>query len=153
MRGVGEGEKFRARAVAQAFMSHFGQEEGVALAPEDAGGDTDGLVCKSGASPEEGAIPVDHGGERPGLRPRGAVLGEILLREGARAARSEKRTRANAEVVGGEKCLRQPGELEEEHVPTAKELTRTRAEEFAHHRRMRNVEDSQLGDALRVQEW
>ena len=42
--------------------------------------------------------------------------------------------------------------LKEEHVPTAEELTRTRAEESAHHGRVRAVEDHELGDALRMQE-
>jgi hypothetical protein len=62
MRGVGEGEKLSARAIAQTFVSHFGQEEIVALPPEDAGRDADGLVREFGASAEEGAVPVDHGG-------------------------------------------------------------------------------------------
>ncbi len=60
MRGVGESEEFSACAVAQAFARHFGEKEGVTLAPEDAGGYTYGLVWKFNASSEKRAIPVDH---------------------------------------------------------------------------------------------
>ena len=152
VRGVGKGEELSAGAIAQAFVSHFRQEKIVALAPEDAGGDADVLVLKFDPSAEEGAIPVDHAGQSAGLRPGAPILGEVFSREGARAAGVEERVRAKAEVEGGEKRFRQPGELEEKHVPTAEELTRMRAEEFAHHRRMRDVEDGELGDALRMQE-
>ena len=62
VRGVSEGEELGARAIAQTFVSHFGQEEIVALAPEDAGGDADGLVREFGASAEEGAVPINHSG-------------------------------------------------------------------------------------------
>src|SRR5216684_3271195 len=124
MGGVGEGEELGVGAVAQTFVSHFGHEEIVAFAPEDARGDAHGFVWKFGASSKQGAIPVDHGGECAWLRPGGAVLGEILGGEGAWAAGPEKRARANAEVESGEKGFRQPGELKEEHVPAAEELTR-----------------------------
>src|SRR5258705_2172022 len=75
MGGVGEGEELGARAVAQAFVSHFGQKEMVALAPEDTGGDADGFVREFGASAEEGAVPVDHGGYGGRPRPPRAALG------------------------------------------------------------------------------
>src|SRR5712692_1434451 len=152
MRGVGEGEELGVRAVAQAFVRHFGQKEGVTRAPEDAGGDADSFVWEFDASAEQGAVPVDHAGERAGLRPCSAVLGEISGGESAWAARVEKGTHADAEVESGENGFRQPGELEEEHVPTAEHLTRTRTDEFAHHGRMRDVENDELGDALRMQE-
>ena len=152
MSGVGEGEKLGARAVAQAFVSHFGQEEGVAFAPKDARGDANGLVRKFGASAEERAVPVNHAGEGAGLRPCSAVLGEIFSAEGPWAAGAQKRARADAEVESGENAFRQPGELKEEHVPAMEELARTRAEEFAHHGRMRNVEDNEFGDALRMKQ-
>ncbi len=100
MRGVGESEKLRVRAVAQAFVGHFRQEKGVALAPEDACRDAHGFVWKCDTCAEEGAIPVDHAGERAGLRPGGAVLGEIYRGESAGAAGAEKRSRANAKVEG-----------------------------------------------------
>src|SRR6202030_165504 len=61
--GVGEGEKFSVVAVAQTFVSHFGQEEIVALAPEDARGNADGFVWKFGASAKERAVPIDHGSQ------------------------------------------------------------------------------------------
>ena len=78
MCGVGESEELRVRAIAQAFVSHFRQEEGVTLAPEDACGDADGFVWKFDARAEEGAIPVDHAGEGAGLRPCSAILGEFF---------------------------------------------------------------------------
>src|SRR6266700_1964353 len=122
MRGVGESEKLRVRAVAQAFVGHFRQEKGVALAPQDACRDAYRFVWKFGASAEEGAIPVDHACERAALRPGGAVLGEIFRGESAGAAGAEKRSRADAEVECGEKGFRQPGKLEKKYVPTAEEL-------------------------------
>src|SRR5258708_27336208 len=150
MRGAGESEEFGACAVAQTFVGHFGHEEGVALAPQDAGWDANGLVWKLDASAEERAVPIDHAGEGCGLRPCSTILGEIFIREGARAAGAQKGTRADAEVKSGENRFRQPGQLKKEHVPTAEKLARPRAEEFSHHRRMRDVEDEQLGDALRM---
>src|SRR5258708_8745400 len=123
MGGVGEGEEFGVGAVAQTFVSHFGQEEIVAFAPEDARGDAHGFVWKFGARSKQGAIPVDHGGECAWLRPGGAVLGEILGREGVRAAGAVKRSRAGLIIEGGEKGFPLPGELKEEHVPAAEELT------------------------------
>src|SRR5260370_223383 len=74
MGGVGEGEKLGARAVAQTFVSHFAQEEGVTLSPEDACGNADGLILKFCAGPKESAIPVDHAREAAGLRPRRAAM-------------------------------------------------------------------------------
>src|SRR5207245_7290365 len=86
MRGVREGEELRVRAIAQAFVSHLRQQEGVAFAPEDACGDADGFVKKFDGSAEQGAIPVDHAGEGTRLRPRRAILREIFEGESARAA-------------------------------------------------------------------
>src|SRR5258708_29853312 len=152
MRGVGESEEFHARAVTQTFVGHFGQEEGVALAPEDTGGDANGLVWKLDASAEEPAVPGDRAGQGAGLSPCRAVLDEVFIREGAGAAGAEKGTRADAEVKSGENRFRQPGQLKEEHVPAAEKLARPCAEEFSHHRRMRNIEDSEFGDALRMKQ-
>jgi len=86
VRGVGEGVEFGGVAIAEAVVGHVGEEEGVAFAPEDASGNVDGGVGELGAKAEGGAIPVDHGGERVGLRPCGAVLGEIVWGESAFAA-------------------------------------------------------------------
>src|SRR5229473_3588144 len=152
MRGAGESEEFGACAVAQTFVRHFRQEEGVAFAPQDASGDADGFVWKLDASAEERAVPVDHAGQGSGLRPCSAVLDEVFIREGPRAAGAQKGSRADAEVKSGENRFRQPGQLKEEHVPTAEKLARPCAEEFAHHRRMRDVEDNELGDALRMKQ-
>src|SRR5260370_28420649 len=152
MRGAGESEEFGACTVAQTFVGHFGQEEGVAVEPEEAGGDGNGLVWKLDASGEERAIPVDHGGEGSGMRPCSTVLDEVFICEGARAAGAQKGTRADEEVKSGENRFRQPGQLKEEHVPTAEKLARPCAEKFSHHRRMRNVEDSEFGNALRMKQ-
>src|SRR6266852_382064 len=152
MRGAGESEEFGACAVAQTFVDHFGQEEGVAFAPQDACGDANDFVWKLDASAEERAVPVDHAGQGSGLRPCSTIVGEIFGGEGSRAAGAEERTRADAEVKSGEKRFRQPGQLKEEHVPTAEKLARPCAEEFAHHRRMRNIEDSEFGIALRMKQ-
>src|SRR5713226_7725372 len=119
MSGVGEGEELGVRAVAQAFVRHFGQKEGVTRAPEDAGGDAHSFVWEFDASAEQGAVPVDHTGERAGLRPCSSVFGEISGGESAWAARAEKRLRANAEVERGEDGFREPGKLKEKHVQTA----------------------------------
>src|SRR5258708_2327034 len=86
MRGIGEGKELRVRAVTQAFARHFGHEEGVALAPQDARGDAHGLVWEFDACAEQGAVPVDHAGEGTALRPRGAILRQIFGGESARAA-------------------------------------------------------------------
>src|SRR2546425_12308375 len=102
MSGVGEGEKLGARAVAQAFVSHFGQEEGVAFAPKDARGDENGVVREFGASAEECAGPVNHAGEGAGLRPCSAVLGEIFSAEGTWEAGAQTRAGAEAHVGSGE---------------------------------------------------
>ena len=110
------------------------------------------LVWKFDASAEERAVPVDHAGQGSWLRPCSAVLDEVFTREGTWAAGTQKGTRADAEVKSGENRFGQPGELEEEHVPAAEDLARTRSEEFAHHRRMRDVEDDELGDALRMKQ-
>src|SRR5258707_14320667 len=110
MGGVGEGEEFGVRAIAQTFVSHFGQKEIVALAPEDAGVDADGFVREFDASAEEGAVPVDHGGESAGPRPCGAVLGGIFGGEGTRATGAEKRGGADAEMGNGKKDFREPRE-------------------------------------------
>src|SRR5260370_12880502 len=75
MGGVGEGEEFGVGAVAQTFVSHFGQEEIVALAPQNARGDAHGFVWKFGASSKQGAIPVDYGGLWARPRPPRAGLG------------------------------------------------------------------------------
>jgi hypothetical protein len=152
MRGVRESKELCTRAVAQTFVRHFGQEEVVAFAPQDASGDTNGLVWKFDSGAKERAIPIDHGSYGTGLGPRGAILAEIFVGKGARAAGAEKRTRAHVEVESGEKGFRQPRELEEKHVPTAEKLTRTRAEEFAHHRGMRDVENHEFGEALRMKQ-
>src|SRR5947207_12547268 len=90
MRGIGEGEEFRVRAIAQAFARHFGQKEGVAFAPEDACGDADNFVWKFDASAEERAIPIDHAGEGAGPRPSRSILREIFRGESVWAARAEQ---------------------------------------------------------------
>src|SRR5208282_1557700 len=124
--GVCEGVEFCAVAVAETVVGHFGEKKGVAFAPEDAGGDVDSRVRKFAAMAKCGAVPVDHGGERTGLRPCCAALCEIFGGESAGAAGSDERANAEAEVEGGERGFGNKGELEEEHVPTATELATVR---------------------------
>lgn len=81
VRGVGESVEFGAIAITDAFVGHVGKEESVALAPEDARGDVNARVRKSGAMTKSGAVPVNHGGEGAGLRPSGAILLEVIGRE------------------------------------------------------------------------
>ena len=83
VRGVGEGVEFGAIAIPDAFVGHVGEEESVALAPEDARGDVNARVRKFGAMTKSGAIPMNHGGERTGLRPSSAILLEVIGRERA----------------------------------------------------------------------
>jgi len=86
VRGAGEGVEFGGVAVAEAVVGHAGEKKGVTFAPEDARGDVDGGIGKFGAIAKGGAVPVDHGSERAGLRPCGAVLSEIFGGESAGAA-------------------------------------------------------------------
>jgi len=86
MGGVGKSVEFGVVAIAEAIVGHFGEEEGVALAPEDARGDVHGRIRKFAAMAEGGAIPTNHAVERAGVRPRGAVLGEIFVGESVGAA-------------------------------------------------------------------
>src|ERR1700676_1861475 len=60
--GVGEGVEFGGVAVAEAVVGHGGEEEGVALAPEDAREDMDSRIRKFAAMAKGGAVPVYHGG-------------------------------------------------------------------------------------------
>lgn len=148
--GPGKGEEFGAGTITQTFVSHFGQEERVSLAPENARGDVDGTIRKFHAMTKQGAVPVHHRGERSGLRPRFTVSREILGRERAGAAGAQERSGANPEMESREDGFRQPGELEEKHVPTAKDLPTARCQESAHHGRMRNIENHQFANALRM---
>jgi hypothetical protein len=150
--GVGESVEFGVVAIAETIVGHFGEEEGVALAPEDARGDVDRGVRKFAAIAEGGAIPVDHAGECSGLRPRGAVVGEIFVGESVGAAGADKRADAEAEVEGGKCGFGNKRELEEEHVPTAAKLTTVCLQVAVHDGRVRDVEDGELGDALPMAE-
>jgi len=100
---------------------------------------------------KSGAVPVDHAGERAGLRPCGAVLGEIIVRESVGAAGADKRADAEAEIEHGERRFWNKRELEEEHVPTAAKLPAVCLQIAAHDARVRDVEDGELGDAMRVE--
>lgn len=68
MRGVGESEEFRVRAIAQAFVRHFLQEEGVAFAPKDACGDMDGFVWKFDARDKQMSAGVQSMHDDPAHR-------------------------------------------------------------------------------------
>jgi len=87
VRGVCERVEFGGVAIAETVVGHVGEKKGVALAPEDARGDVDSRVREFAAMAERGAVPVDRRGERAGLRPSGAVLGEIFAGESVGATR------------------------------------------------------------------
>jgi len=120
--GVGKSVEFGGVAIAQAVVGHFREEECVALAPEDAGGDVNGGVREFGAVTKSGAIPVDHRSESAGLRPRGAIERKIFGGKSAGAAGANERPHAKSEIERGEGGFRKPRQLEEEHVPTAAKL-------------------------------
>lgn len=122
VRGVGEGVEFGAVAVAETVVGHFGEEEGVALAPQDARGDMNGRVREFGAVAKSGAIPVDHGSESAGLRPCGAIERESFGGKSAGATGAHERPHAKSEVERGECGFRKPRQLEEEHVPASAKL-------------------------------
>ena len=151
VRGVSESVELSVVAIADAVVGHGGEQEGVALAPEDARGDVDSRIRKFAAMAKSGAVPVDHARERAGLRPCGAVLGEIFVRESVGAAGADKRADGEAEIEHGERGFWNKRELEEEHVPTAAKLLAVCLQVAAHYARVRDVEDGELGDAMRVE--
>lgn len=51
-----------------------------------------------------------------------------------------------------EGSFRKPGELEEKHVPTAAKLAAIGFQKAAHDGRMRDVEDGEFGDTMRMEE-
>src|SRR5216684_2117127 len=87
-------QEFGVGAVSRTCVGHFGEKKSVALAPKDSCGNVHRALGERSAIAEESAIPVDHGGERAGLRPGGAILGEVVGREGTRPAGAEERPRA-----------------------------------------------------------
>lgn len=122
------------------------------LAPQDARGDMHGAIREPSAKTKERAIPVDHGGDGAGLRPRGAVLSKIASRKSTGATGAEKRSDADLKVIGREESFGQPRELKEKHVPTSAELPKARTEKLAHHGGVGDIDDHELGDALRVED-
>lgn len=122
VRSAGEGVELGGRAEAKTVVRHFGEEEGVAFAPEDARGDVDGGVGEFCAMARGGAIPVDHGSERAGLRPGGAILREIFGRKRAGTAGAKERADAETKMKRAESGFGEKRELEEKHIPTAEKL-------------------------------
>src|ERR1700758_3120872 len=122
MRSIGESDELGLRAILEALLSHFGHEESVADTPEDARGNPHRAVGKRRAMAEGGAVPVDHCGERAGLRPRGVILGQIVRRKSARAAGADERGEAVAEAMTPEESFWQERKLEEKHVPALAQL-------------------------------
>jgi len=57
---------------------------------------------------------------------------------------------AKAEIEGREDEFRKKGKLKQKHVPTAANLAKIGFEIAEHDARVRNVEDRELGDALRM---
>lgn len=150
--GVSEGVEFGGVAVAEAVVGHGGEEESVAFAPEDACGDVNLRVGEFVAVAKCGAIPIHHGSEGAGLRPGGAILSEIVGGECAGTAGTDYRAFAETEVECGEDRFREHGELEKKHVPTAADLAKVGSEVTKHDAGVRDVEDGEFGDALRVEE-
>lgn len=77
---------------------------------------------------------------------------EVGIGKRAWAAGTQQRINAEAKVERRESSLRKPGKLKEKHVPTTAELAKVSAEIAEHHAGMRDVEDSELGDALGVED-
>src|SRR5436853_631298 len=138
--GIGEGEEFAMSAIAQAFASHFWDQEFVTLAPQDARGHAHGGVGETRAIAQGRAIPVDHRGEGARLRPSGTVLRKIVGRKRAGAARANERARANVETRCGKDGFRQPRNLKEKDVPASQYLPGLRRQKAAHNRGMRHID-------------
>jgi len=102
------------------------------LAPENAGGDADGFVREFGASAEEGAGTIDHGGERPGCDHAARYWARSSARNvpGRLEWRSE---RGPTRKLKAEKRTPAAREVERRTSYSCGGLTRTRAEEFAQH--------------------
>ena len=149
--GFGEGEEFGVGAVTQTFMGHIGQKERVALTPENTRRDMDSAIRKPGAAAKESAIPIDHGSEGTGLGPCCTVHDKIVGRESLRAAGAEQRGSADTEVETGEESLGHVRKLEEKDIPASKRLTQMGHHIAAHHRRMRHVDNHELGYASRLE--
>src|SRR5256884_4878187 len=100
-------------AIAQAFASHFWDQEFVTLAPQDARGHAHGGVGETRAIAQGRAIPVDHRGEGARLRPSGTVLRKIVGRK-----RDRKSTRLNSShgyISYAVFCLKKKNTINDHH--------------------------------------
>jgi hypothetical protein len=79
-------------------------------------------------------------------------LREVVGRESAGAAGVDEGPDAQAEIIGGENKFGKPRKLKEKHVPTATNLVKIGAEIAEHDAGVRDVENGEFGDALRVEE-
>lgn len=77
---------------------------------------------------------------------------EVLFGESAGAAGADERIDAEAEVKSGERRFREPGQLEEKHVPTATALAAIGPEVAEHDAGVRDVENGELGDAVGMED-
>src|SRR5439155_25105442 len=78
-------------------------------------------------APEDSAVVVDAGAQRAGPARRVAQLLEVRLVERVLAHRRAADGRGDrARVPEAEEGLREPGDLEEEHVPAARQLAAVR---------------------------
>src|ERR1041384_5089526 len=75
-------------------------------------------------------------------------MANVLLRKRAGAAGGAKRTRPHTKVKSGKERFGQPRNLEEKDVPASEHLRKPRIDIAAHHRRMRDVQNSKFRDAL-----
>src|SRR5919112_5294794 len=100
--------------------------------------------------PEEGAIVVEGRGERPRPRQSLHVSLDVLSREALRPYRVSTQGGAQeGKVTCADNLLRQPGDLEEEHVRAPQQLPRA-FESIQEASRVRNVEDREPPDASGV---
>src|SRR6185503_4988107 len=91
---------------------------------------------------ERGAIPVDHGSHRAGLRPGFLIFFNILVCKSMKQAAAAQCTYCAAPIVGAHARFRQPWQLKEEDIPRTTQLLKVALQESFHHRRMWHIEDA-----------
>lgn len=123
--GVGEVLHASLGNVLRIGLGEFAAEVPILLAPDHEGLGVDAGEAGSEAGPDHGAIVIDHGRDGAGLRIRLGVDGEIGRREGLLHQRLvAERLQPLCIIAARGDGLREPGDLEEEHVPALEELLR-----------------------------
>ncbi len=102
------------------------------------------------AAAKQRAIPVDHRGEPAGPGRVGAIDFQVFISKACRIARGlADKFGSAASLAAAKQKFRQPGQLEEKHVPRPSKLDR--AAQFAGEAgRVRQVENHQAVDELRL---